>query len=292
MSVVDEFHGAQDYRDDTEAFFSDLEKGEKISVVLAPSFFGLYGDRAEGIIGCLKSLGVEKIYDGGYGREISAYLTAKFIKESAALPAKERKFISNSCPALITVIQKYHPFLLEKLIPVQPASVSTAIYAHKYLGDTNKIAYLSAFIASKDEVDSENTGGNLNYNITFSRVMKRLEQYNFEDYKEKGSLDLTANGFGSLLARGGEFADLITYFFPRTENIIPLKGFSEQNMNSLYLFFDDEYSEVHPIISEVTACPSGCISGPGFNSKEFDVKTVYSNINKIKSRVFELKNLI
>ena len=53
--------------------------------------------------------------------------------------------------------------------------------------------------------------------------MKRLEQYNFEDYKEKGSLDLTANGFGSLLARGGEFADLITYFFPRTENIIPLK---------------------------------------------------------------------
>lgn len=64
MSVVDEFHGARDYRDDTEAFFSDLEKGEKISVVLAPSFFGLYGDRAEGIIGCLKSLGVEKIYDG------------------------------------------------------------------------------------------------------------------------------------------------------------------------------------------------------------------------------------
>ena len=39
MSVVDEFHGARDYRDDTEAFFSDLEKGEKISVVLAPSFF-------------------------------------------------------------------------------------------------------------------------------------------------------------------------------------------------------------------------------------------------------------
>ena len=278
-------HNARDYRDDTEAFFSDLEKGEKISVVLAPSFFGLYGHKAESIIGCLRSLGVEKVYDGGYGREISAYLTAKYIKEKAGLPAKERQFISNACPALVTVIQKYHPFLLPKLLPVQPASVCAAIYAHKYLGDTNKIAYLSACIASKDEVDSENTGGNLNYNITFSRVMKKLEQYNLEDYKDKGNLDLTANGFGSLLARGGEFADLISYFFPRTENIIPLKGFSENNMKSLYLFFDNEYSEVHPIISEVTACPSGCISGPGYNN-EFDIKTVYSNINKIKSRVF------
>ena len=31
----------------------------------------------------------------------------------------------------------------------------------------------------------------------------------------------------------------MTYFFPRIENIIPLKGFSENNMRSLYLFFDD-----------------------------------------------------
>ena len=137
-------HNARDYRDDTAAFFSDLAKGEKISVILAPAFFGLYADKAEQIIGCLKSLGVDKIYDGGYGREISAYLTAKHIKDTKNLPANERQFISNACPALVTVIQKYHPFLLGKLIPIQPASVCSAIYAHKYLGDDNKIAYLSA----------------------------------------------------------------------------------------------------------------------------------------------------
>ena len=280
-------HNARDYRDDTEAFFADLKKGEKISVVLAPTFFGLYGDNAEEIIGCLKSLGVDKVYDGAYGREISVYLTVKHIKETSKLPVKDRQFISNACPALVTVIQKYHPFLLEKLIPVQPASVCTAIYAHKYLGDTNKIAYLSACVASKDEVDSENTGGNLNYNITFSRVIKKLEEYKLEDYKDKGSLDLKSEGFGSLVAKGGDFSDLVAYFFSPAENIIPLKGFSESNMSSLYLFFNEEFSEVHPILSEVTACPSGCISGPGFDNKTFDVKKVYTNINKIKKRVFE-----
>ncbi len=280
-------HNARDYRDDTDTFFADLAKGEKISLVLAPTFFGLYGEKADEIIGCLKSLGVDKVYDGGYGREISAYLTAKHIKDTQNLPVKERQFISNACPALVTVIQKYHPFLLPKLIPVQPSSVCTAIYAHKYLGDSNKIAYLSACVASKDEVDSENTGGNLNYNITFSRVMKKLEDYKLEDYKDKGSLDLKAAGFGSLVAKGGDFADLIAYFFSRAANIIPLKGFSESNMRSLYLFFDEEFSDVHPVLSEVTACPSGCISGPGYDSKAFDIKSVYSNINKIKTRVFE-----
>ena len=109
-------HNARDYRDDTEAFFADLKKGEKISVVLAPTFFGLYGDNAEEIIGCLKSLGVDKVYDGAYGREISVYLTVKHIKETAKLPAKDRQFISNACPALVTVIQKYHPFLQNQIV--------------------------------------------------------------------------------------------------------------------------------------------------------------------------------
>ena len=280
-------HNARDYRDDADAFFADLERGEKISVVVSPALFGLYGDKTKGIIGCLKSLGVDKVYDGGYGREISAFLTTKYLKETRDLPAEERRFISNACPALVTVIQKYHPFLLKKLIPIQPASVCSAIYAHKYLGDTNKIAYLSACIASKDEVDSENTGGNLNYNITVGHVMEKLSQYNFDDYIEKGELDLTATGFGSLVAKGGEFSNLVSYFFSPLENIIPLKGFSESSMKSLYLFFDDNFTEVHPLLAEVTACSSGCIQGPGFDRNTYDIQSVYTNINRIKKSVFE-----
>ena len=280
-------HNARDFRDDTDTFFSDLSKGEKISVIVSPTFFALYGHKAEGIIGCLKSLGVDKIYDGGFGREISAYLVADYIKKTKHLPAKERQFISNSCPALVTVIQKYHPFLLSKLIPIQPAPVCGAIYAHKYLGDTNKIAYLGACIACKDEVDSENTGGNLNYNITLKHVMEKLSEYNLDEYKDKGKLDLEAIGFGSMVAKGGDFSDLVSFFFPRIENIISLRGFAENTMQSLYLFFDEECSESHPVLTEITACASGCIAGPGFDSRDFDVKSVYASINHIRKKVYD-----
>ena len=280
-------HNAREYRDDTEAFFNDLKNGEKISVVLAPTFFALYGEKAAGIIGCLKSLGVDKVYDGAYGRELSAYLVADYIKKTRDLPAKDRQFISNACPALVTVIQKYHPFLLQKLIPVQPAPVCSAIYAHKYLGDTNKIAYLSTCVACKDEVDSENTFGNLNYNITFIKVMEKLAEYNLEDYKDKGSLDLKGMGFGSLVSKGGDFSDLVAFFFPRIENIIALQGFSESTMQSLYLFFDEECASSHPVLTEVTACATSCLGGPGFNTKDFDVKAVYANLNTIRNQVYQ-----
>ena len=280
-------HNARDYRDDTDAFFSDLAKGEKISVIVSPTLFALYGNKAEGMIGCLKSLGVEKVYDGGFGREISAFLVADYIKKTKHLPAKDRQFISNSCPALVTVIQKYHPFLLGKLIPIQPAPVCSAIYAHKYLGDTNKIAYLGVCIACKDEVDSENTGGNLNYNITLKHVIEKLSEYNLDDYKDKGKLDLNALGFGSMVSKGGDFSDLVSLFFPRIENIITLRGFAENTMQSLYLFFDEEFSESHPVLTEITACASGCIAGPGFDGREFDVKSVYSSINKIRKNIYD-----
>ena len=184
-------HHARDFRDDTDAFIADLKKGEKISLILEPSVFAIYGEKVAGIIGCLRKLGLVKVYDGSYGREICAYLTVSYLKKAKSLPVDDRCFISNACPAMVTVVQKYHPFLLKKMIPVQPPAICTAIYAHKYLGDDNKIACLGTCIANKDEVESENTRGAVSYNVTISHLMEKLTDYNFDDYANDGELDFT-----------------------------------------------------------------------------------------------------
>jgi len=97
-------HHARDFRDDTDAFFADLKKGQKISLILDPTFYAIYGKKAPCIVGCLRKLGVEKIYDGAYGRELCAYLTVKYLKEAKNLPVDQRAFISNACPAMIAVV--------------------------------------------------------------------------------------------------------------------------------------------------------------------------------------------
>ena len=281
-------HHARDFRDDTDRFFEDLKKGEKISLILEPSFYAIYKDKAPGIIGCLRKLGIQKIYEGAYGREICAYLTVKYLKESKSLPVDERSFISNACPAMVTVVQKYHPFLLKKMIPIQPPSICTAIYAHKYLGDDNKIACLGNCVANKDEVDSENTNGVITYNITFAHLMKKLADYHFEDYADDGEPDLKGNGFGAIISVGGEFSDIISYFFPHTETILALKGFAPDNMNSLYMSLDDRYKQNQPLFAEITACKNGCINGPGSSQKDYDSAVVYSNAIAIRQRAYEI----
>ena len=280
-------HHARDFRDDTDLMFEDLKKGEKISIILEPSFYAIYGDRAPGIIAKLRKVGIDKIYDGSFGREICAYLTVKYLKEAKSLPVDERKFISNACPAMVTVVQKYHPFLLQKMIPVQPSSICSAIYIHKYLGDENKIACLGTCVANKDEVESENTHGVISYNVTIAHLMEKLKSYNLEECNESSEPDLKGSGFGSIVSVGGEFSDIISYFFSHTETILALQGFSADNLSSLYMSLDEKYKENQPLFAEVTACKNGCINGPGASKEDYDRGTVFSNAIGLRKKVHE-----
>ena len=280
-------HHARDFRDDTDRFIEDLKKGENISIILEPAFFAIFGEEAAGIIGCLRKLGVKKLYDGAYGREICAYLTVDYLKKAKALPVDERCFISNACPAMVTVVEKYHPFLLKKMIPVQPAVICSAIYAKKYLGDDNKIACLGTCVANKDECTTENTNGVITYSLTISHLMEKLKDYNFDDYKNDGELDLKGNGFGSVVSVGGEFSDIISYFFSHTETILALQGFAPDNINSLYMSLDPQFKVNQPLFAEITACKSGCIGGPGAILQNNSRGTVYSNAISIRKKANE-----
>lgn len=57
-------HGARDYEDDTEMFLSDIEKGKKYSVIVAPAFIANYPKEYKKIFGYLKKKGVVEIYRG------------------------------------------------------------------------------------------------------------------------------------------------------------------------------------------------------------------------------------
>ncbi len=281
-------HNARDFRDDVDSFLEDLKNGEKISLILEPAFFAIYGKQVPELIAKLRKLGIQKIYDGSYGRELCAYLTVQYLKNVQSLPVEQRCFISNVCPALVTVIQKYHPFLLPKIIPIQPPVICTAIYAHKYLGDDNKIACLGTCVAAKDEVISENTHDVISYNLTFAHLMDKLKSIELGDEEVDNEPDLKGVGFGSVVSVGGEFSDIISYFFSHSETILSLKGFSSDNINSLYMSLDKRFKDNQPLLAEITVCKGGCIMGPGNNKNDFNPEEVYSTAISIRKKTYEL----
>ena len=283
-------HHARDFRDDTAVFLEDLKKGEEISLILEPSFFAIYGDRVPALIKGLRKLGIKKIYDGSYGREIGAYLTAKYLREAKSLPVEQRCFISNVCPAMVTVVQKYHPFLLQKMIPIQPPVFCAAIYIHKYLGDNNKLASLGACVANKNEVENANTKGVLSYNLTFTHFIEHipeLDEAEKTDVVLSGEPDLKGTGLGSIVSVGGGFSDIISYFFSHSETVLALNGFSSENLSSLYMSLDENFKHNQPLFAEITACKNGCVGGPGISRKDYNPSLVYSNAITIRKQAYE-----
>ncbi len=82
--------------DDTERFFEDLKKGEKISLLLAPAFLANYPREYGTVLGGLKKLGVNRIISVSFGADITTWGYIKYITEHNFTGG-----ISQPCPAIV-----------------------------------------------------------------------------------------------------------------------------------------------------------------------------------------------
>ena len=116
-------HGSRSFRDDTERFFEDLKKGERISLLVAPAFMANYPDEYEKYLGILKDAGVQRIISISFGADITTWAYLNYITKYNFLGG-----ISQPCPAVVGYIQKYIPELLPRLMPVHSPMMCGAIY--------------------------------------------------------------------------------------------------------------------------------------------------------------------
>lgn len=106
-------HNAREYQDDTKSFFTALEAGKKISVILAPAFLANYPHEYKKVLGYLKEKGVNHIYSVSFGADITTWGYLKYITEHQFLGG-----ISQPCPAVVNYVEKYIPELLPKMMPI------------------------------------------------------------------------------------------------------------------------------------------------------------------------------
>ena len=99
-------HEARDFTDDTEVFFEDLQKGDKISVIAAPAIRANF-EKYENLFGLLKSKGVDVIYDVSFGADITTWAYLKAIKEFNLKPFQvhntggRHSFMVSSAPTIL-----------------------------------------------------------------------------------------------------------------------------------------------------------------------------------------------
>lgn len=248
-------HNARDYEDDTERFFADLKKGAKISLLLAPAFQANYPDRFGSVLGGLKNAGVNHIISVSFGADITTWGYLNYIKKF-----NFRGGISQPCPAVVGYIERYIPELIPKLFPVHSPMMCAAIYARKYMGIQDRLAFISPCIAKKLEIDDPNTGGCISYNITFGHLMKYVKDHGISG---PACSDEIQYGLGSAYPAPGGLKENIRWFLGEDVLVRQMEGekrmyhYLEQNKGKI------ANGSVKYLLLDALNCESGCIYGTG-----------------------------
>lgn len=271
-------HRAREFRDDTQAFFEDLKKGEKISVLLAPAFQANYPAEYEQILGLLKELGVGHILSVSFGADITTWAYINYIQKNNFLGG-----ISQPCPAVVGYIEKYLPELLPRLFPVHSPMMCAAIYAKKELKLTDKLAFISPCIAKSNEIHDPNCGGYISYNVTFDHLMRYIREHSLKSSIR--ATDEVAYGLGAYYPTPGGLKENVYWFLGESVCIRQVEGekhmyhYLEQNKERLqkaatpYLFVD------------ALNCSSGCLYGTACEDAKAQDETVLFEMMKIREAV-------
>ena len=248
-------HNAREFRDDTEYFFGDLADGDKISVLVAPAFMANYPKEYEKVLGALKAAGVNRIISVSFGADITTWAYINYLSKN-----KMPGCISQPCPAVVGYIEKYVPELIEKLVPVHSPMMCAAIYAKKYMGITDKLAFISPCIAKKNEIEDPNTNGIVSYNVTFDHLMKYYREHNLEGAPVKDEIEY---GLGSVYPMPGGLKENVYWFCGEDVVVRQIEG-EKHAYNYLKKYAERvKAGKSLPFLVDALNCSNGCLEGTG-----------------------------
>ena len=265
-------HEARNFRDDTEEFFTALKKGERISLLVAPAFIANYPKQYNQVLGYLKGLGANRIISISFGADITTWGYLNYITKYHFEGG-----ISQPCPAIVDYIEKYVPELVPKLVPVHSPLMCGAIYARKYMGITDKLAFISPCIAKKSEISRPQNKDYVSYNVTFDHLMKKLSGVSISGYDASDEIEY---GLGSVYPQPGGLKENVEHFLGRDVMVRQIEG-EKHAYHFLEVYAERVKSgKKLPFMVDALNCGGGCIYGTATDPAHADNDDVLFEIHK------------
>ena len=249
-------HGARTYADDTDSFFSDLKRGERISVMIAPA---LRSNRVEmgRLVAWLRTLGVAKVHDVSLGADLCIWAHIRYLQQRRSSP-----IITQPCPAIVNYILKYHTNLVQYLSPVQSPMGCSAVYMKQYEKIDMPIAAISPCVAKSNEFEST---GLIKYNVTFEKLFDYIEEHGITLPSQPSDFDHYECGLGSIFSTPGGLKENIEYFTGNAFSIDRSEG-----KHVVYRKLDEYILQQKgdlPDVFDVLNCDEGCNRGPASGNR-------------------------
>lgn len=273
-------HGARSYIDDTEQFLNDLNRGQEIALIAAPSIKIAFDGNWRHALQWLHDHGAKKIYDVSFGADICTWAHLRYLERN---PGK--KLISQPCAAVVNYVQRHKPELFANLSPIHSPMLCLAVYMKKVLGYRGKIAAISPCVAKIEEFRET---GLVDYNVTMEHLRCYFEENGvklpevkiFSEFEFDGKQGLE----GAIYPKpGGLMSNILTH--APGLNVITSEG-----TESLYHDMET-YSELReqdkPDLFDVLNCGDGCNGGPatGVHYQRFAMNNIMHDVEQYARKV-------
>jgi len=235
-----------------------LDGSQKVVAVLGCSFPAYFHFlRPEQLVSALKKVGFSEVHEGSAGAEMIGYSYASAIERSFST------LISSHCPAVVDLIERHYPELIERLIKVVSPMIAIGRFLKMVHGSDLKVIYISSCVAGKFETQAQGAEA-----IDLVLTYKELDTI----FKSRGisasSLDETPfDGVEPHLGRlfpisSGTFKAFSIMTDPLDTEVVAAEG----EVNVMGIISDLASGRITPRIADLRFCYDGCIGGPGKNS--------------------------
>ncbi|MDO5558225.1 MAG: [Fe-Fe] hydrogenase large subunit C-terminal domain-containing protein [Oscillospiraceae bacterium] len=265
-------NGARDYHDDSDFINGLIENRTPASVIVSTSVRTAFSDTDwKKVLTWLRKNSEFKIYDASFGADICTWVHSRLMKNK-----KINRFISSSCPAVVSYIEKYTPELLAFLSPVYSPESCMAVYLKKYLSAKTPVILISSCMSKISEAAKYQT---FDYAATFERLISHIDKKQLAEINQSDEFefDYQSGSLGLLSCRPGVIKDSLNSL----GSILSVRVSSgPENIYRRLNEYMQSKSENRPDGLEIYHCNTGCAIGSA--GSDYPAEDLYMRLEKIE----------
>ncbi len=257
-----------------------IQSPGKVAAIIAPSIAAEFIDIPDyqNLVGMIRLLGFQYVNEVAFGAELVANQYKKLLQNDHKQP-----YISTSCPAIVTYVEKHHPHIVKSLVPIVSPMIATARVLKELHGDDLHIIFIGPCIAKKGEAMQNQFKGLVDEVISFIELRRMFdEKALWQNDISPSEFDPPLAGKGSVFPISGgmlQTVDLEEDFL--NGEIVVAEG--RQDITEVLKEFEQGYLEAK--LFDLLCC-NGCLNGPGMsNRSQFFFKR--KNISNFAKRQFD-----
>jgi len=169
---------AIEYRDSREDVKKLLASERKTVALVAPSIASEFDDITDyrKFVSMLRALGFDYVNENSFGVDLIAAEYSKLFNK-----AEGKYYMTANCPAIVKLIEKYHPELVPNLAPLVSPMIATAMVIKEIYGNDAAIIYIGPCIDNKDETFLYRDGKLVEGVLTFIELRQLFNEFDITE---------------------------------------------------------------------------------------------------------------